>query len=1414
MSSQASMIGGKGLLAANAVKSTKGSASRALPSYDGLRATTRSTEEARLKTSRSARSAKFSVQAIANPPKRSGRAERKDDDIQDLGAGKGGFFTNTTPDARRVKPSNANGRLTVKVVYVVLEAQYQSSLTAAVNQINENNENVCFEMVGYLLEELRNPDNYEEFKKDVASANIFIASLIFIEELAEKVVAVVEPERERMDAVLCFPSMPAVMRLNKLGSFSMSQLGQSKSVIADFMKKKKAEGGSGFEDGLLKLLRTLPKVLKYLPNDKAQDARNFIQSLQYWLGGSPENLENFLLLISSTYVPDLQETKMTIAEPVVFPDVGVWHPMAPTMYEDLKEYLNWYDTRKDMVFEKDCPVVGLVLQRTHLVTGDEGHYSAVVMALEAKGAKVVPIFAGGLDFSGPVEKYFYNPLTKLPLVNSVVSLTGFALVGGPARQDHPKAIQALKKLNVPYMVSVPLVFQTTEEWEDSTLGLHPVQVALQVALPELDGGMDPIIFSGRDRATGKSHSLYDQVESVAERAIKWGNLSRKKNAEKKLAITVFSFPPDKGNVGTAAYLNVFGSIWKVLTMMKREGYDVGELPEKEEDLINSILQDKEAKFNSPDMNIEYKMPVKEYEQLCSYSDALHENWGPPPGNLNTNGVDMLVYGKKYGNVFIGVQPTFGYEGDPMRLLFSKSASPHHGFAAYYTYVEKIFGADAVLHFGTHGSLEFMPGKQVGMSESCFPNALIGSTPNLYYYAANNPSEATIAKRRGYSTTISYLTPPAENAGLYKGLKELAELISSYQGLKDTGRGPSIVNTIIAKAIECNLDRDVDLPEGDAKDLENEVRDTVVGKVYGKLMEIESRLLPCGLHVVGVPPTAEEAVATLVNIASIDRPEADIIGLPNILARAVGRDIEEVYRSSDQGTLEDVTLLQEITDASRAAVTAFVGKTTGKDGRIGTNALGALAGIMSGGQPPWVRALNKTKFKKADKATLKPLFEYLKFCLTQVVKDNELGALTEALEGKYVLPGPGGDPIRNPDVLPTGKNIHALDPQAIPTSAAMQSAGVVVERLLERQKAENGGNWPETIALVLWGTDNIKTYGESLAQVMWMVGVRPMPDALGRVNKLELISLEELGRPRVDVVVNCSGVFRDLFVNQMNLLDRAIKLAAEQDEPLEMNFVRKHALEQAEELGVSLRQASTRIFSNSSGSYSSNVNLAVENSSWNDESQLQEMYLNRKSFSFNSDAPGSGMEESRDIFESALKTVDATFQNLDSSEISLTDVSHYFDSDPTKLVQGLRTDGKAPNSYIADTTTANAQVRTLGETVRLDARTKLLNPKWYEGMMGSGYEGVREIQKRLTNTMGWSATSGTVDNWVYDEANETFIEDEEMQKRLLETNPNSFRKIVATFLEANGRGYWDAPEEKLEKLRNLYMDVEDKIEGVE
>merc|ERR1719157_307099 len=597
--------------------------------------------------------------------------------------GGGGMFTATNSENRRVVPEDVRGRPVMKVVYVVLESQYQSSMTGAVKRVNAGSDNMAIECVGYLLEELRDDDTFEQFKKDVADANIFIGSLIFVQELAEKVVEIVEPQRENLDALLVFPSMPEVMRLNKIGKFTMKNLGQSKSVVADFMKKKKQEDGSSFEEGMLKLLRTLPKVLKFLPSDKAKDARSFMMSFQYWLGGSPENLEAMLLQLGQEYVEPIKQSlvgkaKIEAVEPVLLPDKAIWHPVAPDIvFESNAEYVKWYDNEfcpEAGIDPKTAPTIGLILQKSHINTKDDTHYVSLISELESRGARVVPVYSGGLDYSGPIEDYFYDSNGK-SVVDTVVNLTGFALVGGPASQDHKKASQVLKKLNVPYMCAVPLVFQSFEEWQSSELGLHPIQVALQVSLPEIDGAIEPIIYAGREGATGRSVPLPDRVNLLADRALKWSALSTKPNKDKNIAITIFSFPPDKGNVGTAAYLDVFDSIKAVLKQMKSEGYDIGDAPDSKEEIMESILNDPEAKISSPELNVAYRMSTEEYYDLTPYATDLEENWGPAPGNLNSDGKNLVIYGKQFGNVFIGVQPSFGYEGDPMRLLFAKSASP-------------------------------------------------------------------------------------------------------------------------------------------------------------------------------------------------------------------------------------------------------------------------------------------------------------------------------------------------------------------------------------------------------------------------------------------------------------------------------------------------------------------------------------------------------------------------------------------------------------------------------------------------------------------------------------------------------------------------------------------------------------------
>merc|ERR1719162_2211252 len=435
----------------------------------------------------------------------------------------------------------------------------------------------------------------------------------------------------------------------------MKNLGQSKSVVADFMKKKKQEDGSSFEEGMLKLLRTLPKVLKFLPSDKAADARTFMMSFQYWLGGAPENLESMLVMLGQDYVGPVMESmagkdKVVAVDPVLLPDKAIWHPVAPdVVFESNSKYFDWYNNEfcpDAGIDPKTAPTIGLVLQKSHINTKDDTHYVSLISELESRGSRVIPIYSGGLDFSGPVEDYFYDSNGKAA-VDTIVNLTGFALVGGPASQDHAKASAVLKKLNKPYMCAVPLVFQSFEEWQSSELGLHPIQVALQVSLPEIDGAIEPIIYAGREGATGRSVPLQDRVSLLASRALKWSNLRMKENKDKKLAVTVFSFPPDKGNVGTAAYLDVFSSIRAVMVQLQKEGYDVGEIPETSKEIVDLVLNDAEAKFDSPNLNVEYRMPIKEYEELCPYVKDLEENWGPAPGQLNTDGQDMLVFGKTF-----------------------------------------------------------------------------------------------------------------------------------------------------------------------------------------------------------------------------------------------------------------------------------------------------------------------------------------------------------------------------------------------------------------------------------------------------------------------------------------------------------------------------------------------------------------------------------------------------------------------------------------------------------------------------------------------------------------------------------------------------------------------------------------------
>ena len=538
---------------------------------------------------------------------------------------------------------------------------------------------------------------------------------------------------------------------------------------------------------------------------------------------------------------------------------------------------------------------------------------------------------------------------------------------------------------------------------------------------------------------------------------------------------------------------------------------------------------------------------------------------------------------------------------------------------------------------------------------------------------------------------------------------------------------------------------------------NNERDAKVFALYEQLLEVEQRLIPTGLHVFGRASSAGEKTDLLKMIASFDRPEAGTRALPEDL-------VEDAVR----------TFVEHGTDA----------------------------------------AISFLQTKGLDAETARPVFALLESVTAKLQTNNEIDSLVRALRGEFIEPGPGADIIQNPDILPTGRNTHALNPYGVPSPVAYARSEAVANSLLERYRQENG-RYPEAMALVLWGLDNIKTQGEGVAQALWLLGTRPVRDALNRTTGVEVIPLSELGRPRIDVVMTISGIFRDLFSPTVQLLDKAVRLVAQLDEPFESNYVRKHVLQQVEQDACDFDDAAVRVFSNAPGNYGTNVNFMVMDSQWEREDTLGDLFVTRKCFAYGRDSKGRAIEgrEARLAMDRALSRVEATYQNIDTFEIGLTDVDHYFE-----YLGGVSTAvekrAKArPAIYLSDSLSREVKIRSLEETVRLETRAKTLNPKWYEGMLKHGFRGVAEIESHVSNTFGWSATADAVDDWIYSEVANTFLFDERMLERLRDLNPHSAHSLAQRLLEANGRGYWDVDESVLERLREISRSLEDQLEGV-
>ena len=1198
---------------------------------------------------------------------------------------------------------------------------------------------------------------------DISNADLVIVSMLFMEDHFLPVLDALKARRDHCDAMVCIMSAPPVMQLTRMGKFTMG--GQSGGLVGLLKKlrpspkegSKKDESSSNAGAKQMAMLRRLPKLLRFIPGT-AQDLRVFFLTMRYWLAGSEQNVNNMVQMLIKRYAVGPRKGLRDLVnpqDPVEYPETGVYHPRMKAQLSDQISDLP--------AASKQQPTVGLLLLRSYLLAGNAAHYDAVINSLEARGLRVIPAYASGLDARPAIEQFFKS--SGKVNIDALVSLTGFSLVGGPAYNDAKAAEAVLASLDVPYLAAHPLEFQSLDQWGGSNRGLLPVESTIMVAIPELDGSTVPMIYGGRPGPEGtvcagcarqckftaenKTEDMFacvERVEKLADRVSKLVALRRTKRESRKLAIILFNFPPNGGAVGTAAFLSVFESLFNTLTSLAKQGYRVN-LPASVDALRDAVLKGNASQYGT-EANVHAMIPTEQHVRQEKWLNEIEAQWGPAPGKHLTNGQNLFVLGAQFGEVLVALQPGFGYEGDPMRLLFESGCAPTHAFSAFYRYLQQDFNADCVLHFGTHGALEFMPGKQAGMSGNCWPERMIGALPNVYLYAANNPSEGVLAKRRAAATLVSYLTPTLAQAGLYKGLIELKQSLERWRAIEPgiNKDRPELAQMLHEQAVAMDLDVPALTPElVEAQASGGNI--AWINALQAQILELEYALIPEGLHVIGRMPTRDQRLTTL-----------------NALAQAMG--------------IENPALLESLVDGASE------------------KALMPLAQDLNTAQLVSLKQLVTTNYLLGQ--------------------DSEIEGLLKALDGRYIAPAPGGDLLRNPNVLPTGRNIHGIDPFHIPSAFAVKDAQKQSDKLIARYMKDDGA-LPETVAMVLWGTDNLKSEGGPLAQALALMGAVPRFDTYGRLAGAALMSLEELGRPRIDVVITLSGIFRDLLPMQIRLLAEASFLAASADEPESQNFIRKHALAFMAEHGSDMDAASLRVFGNAEGAYGSNVNLLVDSSVWQDEDELGNCFTQRKGFAYGRE--GRPVRNNA-VLQSALASVSLTYQNLDSVELGVTSIDTYFDTlggvsravlQAKHKVEGSQ--ASAPPVYIGDQTQGEGVIRSLTEQVSLETRTRMLNPKWHESMLQHGYEGVRQIEAHLTNTMGWSATTGQVQPWVYQQLAQTFILDPEMRERLAQLNPVASTKFANRLLEASRRQYWQPSAETMDALRLAGEELEDRLEGV-
>jgi cobaltochelatase CobN len=1168
----------------------------------------------------------------------------------------------------------------------------------------------------------------------------------------------------------------------------------------------------------------------------------------YMVHNGQENFTNLLRYLCR----DVGGIDIEAPEPLEVAWEGAYHPDYPGYFSSVKDYLEWYKPAPDK------PVVGILFTRHAWVTGDLAVENAVIQELERQGMSVLPAFSystrnGERNCRGSaavVAGYFLDS-NGVPRIDALIRLQSFLLSGGrePGNRDSSKeleGVEILKKLDVPVFCPLTTTSETVKEWRESMQGFTGRLVGWAVAMPELEGVIEPLMISaGEDELTQqgtirRKAPIDDRVAKLVRRVKNWIKLRLKPVSERKIGFILHNNPcaSVEASVGGAAKLDSLESVAAILKAMLGTGYSV-EPPADGKELITTIMERKaisDFRWTTVEEIVRKGGVLKlvSKEEYCEWFDTLSDNvkekmvtaWGNPPGE-EINGVPaamvhedrIVVTGVKFGNAVVCVQPKRGCagarcDGQVCKILHEPGIVPPHQYMAVYKYLEQDFGVDAIVHVGTHGNLEFLPGKGVGLSSDCFPDLAIGDMPHLYIYNSDNPPEGVIAKRRSAATLIDHMQTVMSNSGLYDELDELDRSLAEYEQVKgeDRTRDHLLQHQIIDLIRSTDLDHEIRIPITNEDDIVSNVTldnldqgsihdlpfEEIARAAHGALTRVRNSSIQDGMHILGQLPQGDRRVDFINSIIRYDTERS--VSLRRTLAAAMGVDYT-VLLNDPAGVNSDFRtahgeLAERIDHYSRAFIGAVL------QGRIDYVIIAE-------------EIISTDKREKISADSLALCAARILDIDRRISESREIDALLHGFDGGYIPPGPSGLIMRGrEDILPTGRNFYTLDPQKVPSKSAWETGRRLAEAVVRKHCAEQGTP-PENTAIYWMANDIMWADGEGMAQIMYLLGVKPVWQSNGRVDGFTIIPLEELGRERIDVTVRISGIIRDNFGICVDIIDEAIQAVASLPEPLGKNFVRKHALAQIEKHQSNendqeaWRDATLRIFASKPGSYSAGTQLAVYASAWKEEKDLADIFL-----FWNGYAYGKGVfgEEKHQQLADNLRTVDITYNKVVSDESDLFGCCSYFGTQGGMTAAARHLSGKAVKTYYGDTREPEAvEVRDMADEIRRVVRTKLLNPKWIEGQKRHGYKGAGDIMKRVGRIYGWEATTQEVDDWIFDDITETFVLNEENRLFFKENNPWALEEISRRLLEAQQRGLWNADPQVLERLKESYLETESLLE---